>query len=341
MILYLGTMLSRHTGSVSVIENLAPKLAFHFEIKCASSKKSRILRPLDMIFTILRNRNRTKAVIIDSYSTSSFWITVIISLICRAYNVPYIPILHGGKYPERLKKTKFWSGQVFKNSFHNVAPSGFLKFHFNNAGFDAQYIPNHIEIEKYPFIQRSQIKPKILWVRAFQKTYNPCLAIEAISLLKVDYPEIGICMVGPDKDGSMQTCRELSQVKGVSGNLIITGRMTQENWIKLSLEYDIFLNTTNVDNTPVSVIEAMALGMIIISTDAGGLPFLLENMKDAILVPVNDPGEIAKAIKILLNDPELCYQLSKNAREKAESFSWSNVEKKWTDLLTKAISINK
>lgn len=328
-------MLSGHNGSVSVIENLAPKLAGYYEIECASSKKLQIARLLDMLFTFLKRRRKTTVVIIDSYSTRAFWYTIAISLACRLFRIPYIPVLHGGNFPERLKKSKFWSKQVFENSFVNVAPSGYLFHHFKSAGFYTVYIPNHIDIDKYTFRLRDSARPKILWVRAFHKIYNPNLAIDVVSRLKADFPLIELCMTGADKDGSLAVFNEYAITKGVEKQITITGRLSQKEWAALSADYDIFLNTTNIDNAPVSVIEAMSLGMLIVSTNAGGLPFLLDNAKDSIMVPAGDADAMASAIKKLLDSPELCHTLSVNAREKTEGFSWEVVKELWFDVLDK------
>ena len=96
---------------------------------------------------------------------------------------------------------------------------------------------------------------------------------------------------------------------------------------------DIFLNTSNVDNTPVSVIEAMATGMCIVSTDVGGVAYLCETDEDALLVPAKDAKAMAAAVRRILIDPELAAALSCNARRKAETFDWSIILPQWESLL--------
>ena len=99
-----------------------------------------------------------------------------------------------------------------------------------------------------------------------------------------------LCMIGPDRDGSMAEFIKYAESKGVIERIKITGKLSKEEWIKVSEDYDFFINTTNIDNTPVSVIEAMALGLIVVSTNPGGIPFLLTADKDSILV---EPGDSA------------------------------------------------
>ena len=80
-------------------------------------------------------------------------------------------------------------------------------------------------------------------------------------------------MVGPDKDGSLEKTKQYAKEKGVLHRVRFTGGLSKTEWIELSKDYNIFINTTNVDNTPVSVMEAMALGFPVISTNVGGVPF--------------------------------------------------------------------
>ena len=112
-----------------------------------------------------------------------------------------------------------------------------------------------------------------------------------------------------------------------------TGKLSKEEWISLSSAYDIFINTTHFDNTPVSVIEAMALGMPIISTNVGGIPFLLQHLKNALLVSDGDVPSMANEIINLIKNPKLALQLSENGRKTVENFDWEIVKKQWFELL--------
>jgi glycosyltransferase involved in cell wall biosynthesis len=96
---------------------------------------------------------------------------------------------------------------------------------------------------------------------------------------------------------------------------------------------DIFLNTANVDNTPVSVIEAMACGLCVVSTNIGGLPHLLADEQDSLLVQPDDQAVMATAVSRILRETGLAQRLSRNARAKAEQFDWSNILPQWETLL--------
>ena len=112
-----------------------------------------------------------------------------------------------------------------------------------------------------------------------------------------------------------------------------TGRLPKAEWIALSRDFDIFINTTNFDNTPVSVMEAMALGLPVVSTNAGGLPFLITHDTDGLLVPVGDEEAFLLAISRLLDDAATAEKLSRNGRKKVERFAWEQVKPLWCKLL--------
>ncbi|WP_373943529.1 glycosyltransferase [Polaribacter sejongensis] len=111
----------------------------------------------------------------------------------------------------------------------------------------------------------------------------------------------------------------------------IYGVLLKENWHKKSEEFDIFINTTNFDNTPVSVMEAMALGLPLVSTNVGGIPFLIDDKIDGLLVSKANAEEMTNAIIAILNNtyPNLAIK----AREKVTNFSWENNKEKWFQIL--------
>ena len=138
-------------------------------------------------------------------------------------------------------------------------------------------------------------------------------------------------MVGPDSDGTMETVKQLA--KNLKVEVTITGKLPKAEWIALSKDYNIFINTTNFDNMPVSVIEAMALGLPVVSTNVGGMPYLIEDGKDGLLVEKNNVDAFVNAIQFIVNQPDHTKRLVFNARKKVETFDWQVVKNKWFELL--------
>lgn len=337
MILYTGNILSTHGGSIGFIETMTLKLASRYTIKSVSSISSKPLRFLHMIISVLRYRNVCEVVLVDVFSTQAFWFAYAIGRLCSFLKVPYIPIIHGGDFVNRLGRSKKFCDHLFFKSYANIAPSKFLEYHLQKANYQVRYIPNFIELENYPFKLREKINPRILWVRAFHKIYNPMLAVEAVSRIK--RPNLELCMVGSDTDGTRTIVEEYIKELKLEEMVTLTGRLLKKDWIKLSSQFDIFINTTTIDNMPVSVIEAMALGLPVVSTNVGGIPYLFEHEKDGILVPSNNAEAMADAILSLLDNPDQSVNISSQARKKVEEFDWEKVKLQWFDLLDQLVVV--
>jgi glycosyltransferase involved in cell wall biosynthesis len=99
---------------------------------------------------------------------------------------------------------------------------------------------------------------------------------------------------------------------------------------------DLFLNTNRIDNVPVSVIEAGAWGLPVVATRVGGIPFLLEHGKTALLVADDDAVGLAHAADRLLRHADLAETLSHNGRRLAEACDWPNLLPRWRAVIERA-----
>lgn len=332
-VLYIGNALSKKGKTISTIDTLGAHLGANYSVKMASHKSNKILRILDMIWLVITNSTKADVVLIDTYSTVNFYYAFIISQLCRVFKIKYINILHGGNLEARLKTNPKLSALIFKNAYKLTAPSNFLKSVFENYGYkNIEYIPNTIEIEDYDFKERSIESINLLWVRSFSKIYNPQLAVLVLEELLQKGYDAKLTMIGPEIDGSLSETKRLVVNKKLTVNF--TGRLTKQEWIKLSQKSNVFINTTNFDNTPVSVMEAMALGLPIVSTNVGGIPFLINNGEDGLLVSQDNIEEMVQAILKFKNNNDFRLKTTKNARKKVEKFDWKEVRLKWQQLLS-------
>lgn len=331
-VLYIGNALSKGDKTQTTIETLGAKLKEFCEVKNASNKSNKVLRFCDMMWMVFKCRKSTDYVLIDTYSTLNFYYAVVVGFLCRVYKIKYIPILHGGNLEYRLKNNQTISKSYFGNAHKLIAPSKFLYDIFKNNKFkNLEYIPNFIEIDKYDFSQREMEHIQLLWVRSFSSIYNPKLAIDVLEDLLKYGTKASLTMVGPEVDGSLNSVKQYAKSKNV--NVEFTGKLSKEAWIVLSKSHNVFLNTTNIDNTPVSVIEAMALGIPVVSTNVGGMPYLIENNKEGLLVNPNNRETMTRAILELKEDGKLLSQIIHNARQKVELFDWEAVKPKWQVIL--------
>lgn len=333
-LLYIGNKLSHKGKTQTTIETLSKHLSNEgFKVISVSRFSNKLIRLLHMLLTICKYSKQTDYVLIDTYSTQNFYYAYLCSLLCRFLKLEYIPVLHGGNLPNRLKTSPRLSKTLFKNAYKNIAPSLYTKLNFEKLGYhNIDCIPNSIDLKNYQFKKREIGNCiKLLWVRSFSEIYNPLLAIKVFKALKDQNINAELCMVGPDNDGSLEKAKQLSNELNI--DVQFTGKLSKKEWVKLSNHYNIFINTTNLDNMPVSVIEAMALGLPIISTNVGGIPFLIKNEEDGLLIKPNDTNAFINAIKKLKKEPEFVAKIVRNARGKAEKLDWNEVKCKWFNVL--------
>lgn len=332
MILYFGNINHRDGKKIGepislFIEELSPTI-FHESLGLPRWKQL-----LSAFWLFVKYRKEIKLVHIASYSTLAFYNSIYQAFLCRLFKKKYLVVVHGGNTPQRLKKSVWLSKYLYGNAFKIITPSRFLQTHLKEHGFEAMAIPNFIPLEKFPLKERRDLQPNILWVRTFHKIYNTKMAARVVKNLVSDYPEVKLLMVGREEDQELSEFKLLLKELDIEKNVIIAGQLKREEWVAQSVSYDVFISTTNIDNTPMSLIEAMALGLPVVSTNVGGVPYLVEDMKNGLLVPPNDDEAMAQVIKQLITTPDLVQELTANGRTLAEQCSWEVVRVAWKEVL--------
>jgi glycosyltransferase involved in cell wall biosynthesis len=302
-------------------------------VRPASTFLNPVLRLLDMGTAVWNAPPKRACVILDLCSgPRAFPAAYVVSRICRLTSKPYIVVMHGGNLPKLLTKARSRLLRMLKGAERIVSPSTYLGNVFSDYA-KVEVIPNALSIDKYPFRPRVSAKPNFLYLRAFHTGYGPLTAISAFAIVQQKYPDARLVMAGPELDDVLPKCKSLSKRLGVERNVEFLGRVPKSQIPELGNQCDVFLNPTSVDNTPVSIVEAMAMGMCIVATTVGGLPHLLKDGETALLVPPGNEREMACAMLRILEDQELAERLSRNARSVAESMDWVQVTPKWLELI--------
>ena len=331
----MGTHLPPDAGSRSVGEGLSKRLQeLGFVVRLTSKQRSRALRVADMLSTVWSARRSYDVVHLDVYSGAAFSWAEWVSRLVKILGKPLVLTLHGGNLPEFARNHSRRISRLFSRADAVTAPSQYLADELQNFQRDIQVIPNPLDLEAYHYRERDNPKPGLVWLRTFHRIYNPVLAVHVLARITSKIPEARLTMIGPDKDGSLAKVRAEAKQLGVLGQITFTGGVAKSEVPRLLSTGDIFLNTTTIDNSPVSVLEAMASGLAVVSTDVGGMPYLIENEREGILVPSGDADAMTAGVMRLLNVPGLAARLSRDARKKAESYSWDSILPLWETLFT-------
>lgn len=334
-VLIIGNFLSHANGSRGVCEDLADRLQeIGWRVLTASRHKRRVARLADMLVTTWNKRRCYSTAQIDVYSGAAFSYAEAVAWVLRRAGKPYVLTLHGGNLPGFAERYPLRVRRLLQSAACVTAPSRYLAEQMNEYASDIRVLPNPIDVKSYPFALRRSPRPRLMWLRAFHEIYHPAMAIDVVRDLHETTPDVQLTMVGPDKgDGSYPRTREAVLRAGLEAQCHFVGPVSKADVPRWLAQGDIFLNTTSIDNTPVTVLEAMACGLCVVSTNVGGMPYLVKHEHDALLVPPDNPSAMAAAVRRLLEEPNLAERLSRNGREKAEDHDWSRVLPAWESLL--------
>ena len=333
-VLFAANFLSSPGGSRSVVEDLAERLrARGYTLVTASHYRAGLLRGAHMLATALARRGRYDVAVVDLYSGRAFLIGEALSIVLKAARRPFVLVLRGGALPEFSARHARRVRACLARATAVAAPSAYLLEEMRPFHGALRLLPNPVNVAAYEARVRRTVRPRLVWLRSFHEIYNPTLAPKVLALLAREFPDVQLTMVGRDKgDGSFQRTRELAAALGVAERISYAGGIPKRDvpgWLRRG---DIFLNTTDVDNAPVSVLEALATGLCVVSTNVGGIPHLLVDEQDALLVPPADAAAMAAAVRRLLNDAALAERLSRAGLAKAARFDWAQVMPQWEAL---------
>ena len=302
-----------------------------FSVIAVSTSLNRYGRLLDIVSTLVRQRNNLDIVILEVYGGPSFVVEDIASLLSKRFNHRIVMWLHGGALPSFIARFPQWAKRVLSRADVIVTPSPYLAHAISDHGFNARIIPNVIDISDYPHRLRNKVGPRIFWMRSFHPLYNPALALRAFAQLRLKVPEASLIMAGQDK-GNEAEMRRLAMQLGLNGEVRFTGFLDLHGKLLEAERSDIFLNTSHIDNMPVAIVEACALGLPVVSTTVGGIPDMLTNGETGLLVSDDDDDAVVAALHRLIDEPELASQLSTNGRKLAENSSWERVRPEWAQV---------
>ena len=336
---FVGPLVGRHQGYVTTQGEI---LSDHFAaagypVIETSSHPNRYARLADIAATIIRHRREIDVLVINAYGGPSFVVEDLASRLGRQFGHRVVVVLRGGAMPEFMARFPRWSRRVLGRAHAIIAPSDYLARAMAGRGFHARVIPNIIDISKYPFRLRRELRPHLFWMRTFHDAWNPLMAVRVLAKLRNHAPDARLVIAGQDK-GLESESRALAEELGVSDAVRFPGFLNMAAKIAAGDAADIFISTNRIDNMPVAVVEACAFGLPVVSTGVGGMGDLLTDGETGLLTPDNDDERMVEAIRRLLDDPALAARLSANGRRLAERSSWEQVRVQWEAVFEEVLS---
>ncbi len=329
-VLFIGTFLSRKKGTKGPSEIVSGKLnELGYKTYISSSFENKFLRIIDIFCSIIFSGK--KIIQVDVFSGPSFSIARYSVFVAKISGKKVILNLHGGMLPEYFQTNKKVCTKVFKKVDRIYSPSKYLQSFFSNSGFIINYLPNSIDMSRFPFKPTSNTY-KILWVRAFTKIYQPYLAIDILEIVKKVHPKTTLTMIGPDL-GLRTEIENYIESKKLSDSVEILGAIDNNILYNYFHEHSVYINTTQYESFGVAVLESISCGLPVVSTNVGEIPFLWKNEKDILIDSSNSAKGMSDCVIKLFDDEKKRTEIIKNAKIKSELFSWGNIKPLWEDII--------
>ena len=210
-----------------------------------------------------------------------------------------------------------------------VTPSGFLHRVFAKYGLDADIIPNIVDLSRFRFSPLRPVgqAPHLIVTRNLEAIYDIPTALRAFARVRQVFAQARLTVAGTGPE--LAALQRLAAELGLGDSVVFSGRIDNAQIPALYASADCLLNPSTVDNMPISLLEAMACGVPLVSTDAGGIPDLVDSGKTGWLVPVGDDAAMAERAVQLLLDPASQTRVCDAARSHVDAFAWPQVRQQW------------
>jgi glycosyltransferase involved in cell wall biosynthesis len=267
--------------------------------------------------------------VIHIYSASYYSYLLCVApiiLLGRLYGKKVLVNYHSGEAEDHLENWRLTAVPILRLAHIIVVPSGYLVDVFAKFGLKAHAVYNVVDIDAFRYRARSPIRPVFLTSRLHEPLYNVACALRAFKVVQDRFPNAALTVAG---DGWMRP--ELEQLARdlPLRNTTFIGRVPGEGMPDMYDAADIYLNATNIDNMPGTLIECLSCGLPVVTTDAGGIPYIVTHEESALIVPRNDHEAMARNAIRLLEDEALAVKLGKIGRESCHRFTWSTVREAW------------
>jgi glycosyltransferase involved in cell wall biosynthesis len=246
---------------------------------------------------------------------------------------PVVVNYRGGAAERFLARSGRSVAMSLRSAAAVVVPSGFLQGVFAGHGMASEVIPNIVDLRLFspkPWSSDTPAAPHCVVTRSLERIYGNETAIRAFAIVKQRYSEARLSIAGTGPE--LAYLQQVAVDRGVAESCTFPGRLGVESIAALVRSADVVINPSRIDNMPNSLLEALASGVPVVSTNVGGVPYMVEHERTALLTPPDDPPAMAACVVRLLDDRRLAQRIVSAGLQHARQFDWTVVGAQWIDL---------
>lgn len=238
---------------------------------------------------------------------------------------------HGGDADKFLRKNFNYVKWFFNQANHIIVLSGFLKEIFDKYGIISTIIPNVVALSKSQTIERKDISPNFISIRHLSPLYNIQLILQAFKNVKEEYPNATLVVLG---DGPSRLELE-NWVKNQNlSDVTFVGQVQSSTIYDYLNNADIMISAPLTDNMPLSLLEAMNAGLLVISSNVGGVPYMIESNVSGYLFQSNNTKDLTDKMISAIKYPSKTLEMIHNAKTSLPRYQWTNIKPMLLNLYT-------
>lgn len=282
------------------------------------------------MLNLLREVRKFDVIHIFSASYLSFLIAPTPAIfVSKLYGKKIVLNYHSGEAEDHLRRWRRSTIPILNLCDAIAVPSDYLVRVFASFGLKATAIYNIIEVDQFAFRERTPLRPIFLSNRNLEAHYGVDCVLRAFALIQQKVPGAVLTIVG---DGSQRQALEKLKTELALRQTSFTGRVEHEEIFRHYSDADVFLNASRIDNQPLSILEAFACGLPVVTTGAGGIPDVVTDGETAFMVPVDDCEALAARAIELLADRNIATTMIQKARKESLKYTWDVVCEQWLKL---------
>jgi glycosyltransferase involved in cell wall biosynthesis len=249
-------------------------------------------------------------------------------VIARLRGAGVIVNYRGGHADEFLARAPSHVRWTLQQATLRVVPSAYLHRVFAKYGMDSEVIPNIIDLSRFQPAQRPvDASPHLIVTRNLEPIYDVATALRAFAVVRERYPSARLTVAGSGPE--LAALERLAAELDIANAVAFPGRIDNAQIPALYASADCMLNPSTVDNMPISILEALACGVPVVSTRAGGVPDLVEDGVTALLVAVGDHAAMAASVLRVLGDRSCAEAVRAAGLAEVKRYSWPRVKQQW------------
>jgi glycosyltransferase involved in cell wall biosynthesis len=280
---------------------------------------------LNQLLFLPRLRRLADADVVHVFS-ASFWSFLLAPvpamLAARLFGAHVVLHYHSGEAADHLDRWGLLVHPWLRLAHVIVVPSDYLASIFADHGYATRVIRNVIDLSRFDYRERTPLQPHLVSTRNLEPYYRVDVVIEAFARVRAEARGATLTVAGA---GSEEP--RLRQLAGEGVRFV--GPVEPASMPTLLRDADIFVNASIVDNQPVSILEAFAAGLPVVTTPTGDIAAMVRHDETGVIVPPLDADALAAAVLGLLRAPEQASQLARRARGEIGRYTWPAVSGDW------------